>query len=465
MKNDTMNLFRGGVFVAICALFVALFVQVPTASAIPSYARQTGFPCKSCHYMPPELTPLGRAFKLNGYTMSGKPTVTSPAKGNVSGLNILETFPLSVLLDTSFTSLKSPEPLSQNGSFQLPQQASLFLAGAWSTHVGSFIQVTYTSQDDHFTWDNSDIRYANATHLLKKDLAYGITLNNNPTVEDLWNSTPAWGFPWVGSDWAPGPTAGALINGGLGSDVAGIGMYAMWDNHLYIDGTIYRSAHIGVPQPNTGNGLGINIRGVAPYWRVAWQQNSTNNNLEIGTYGMHLKSTPGGITGLEDAYTDWAGDFQYDHIFPQFHGDVLSIRGTYIRENSALLNTFTGGGADIVQHHLNTIQANAEYHFGDKYSATIGYFNVDGTPDFSLYSGAATPGDVTTVPPVTGSVNGDPRSNGFIANLSWWPVQNIGLSAQYTAYTRFNGGNTNYDNNGRNASSNNTIYLVARFVF
>jgi len=470
MKNHRVHLFRGGVLATVCTLFMALFVQVPTASAIPSYARQTGFPCKSCHYMPPELTPLGRAFKLNGYTMSGKPTVTSPAKGNVSGLNILESFPLSVLLDTSFTSLKTPQPGSQNGSFELPQQASLFLAGAWSTHVGSFIQVTYTSQDDHFTWDNSDIRYANATHLLKKDLAYGITLNNNPTVEDLWNSTPAWGFPWVGSDWAPGPTAGALINGGLGSDVAGIGMYAMWDNHLYIDGTIYRSAHIGAPQPNTGldgggNPLAINIRGVAPYWRVAWQQNSTNNNLEIGTYGMHLKSTPGGITGLEDAYTDWAGDFQYDHIFPQFHGDVLSIRGTYIRENSALLNTFTGGGADVVQHHLNTIQANAEYHFGDKYSATIGYFNVDGTPDFSLYSGASTPGDVTTVPPVTGSVNGDPRSNGFIANLSWWPVQNIGLSAQYTAYTRFNGGNTNYDNNGRNASSNNTIYLVARFVF
>ena len=73
-------------------LFIALFLQAPTASAIPSYARQTGFPCKSCHYMPPELTPLGRAFKLNGYTMTGKPTVTSPGKGNQSPFNILESF-------------------------------------------------------------------------------------------------------------------------------------------------------------------------------------------------------------------------------------------------------------------------------------------------------------------------------------------------------------------------------------
>jgi hypothetical protein len=443
------------------ALLVSLFLLVPKASAIPSYARQTGFPCKSCHYTPPELTPLGRAFKLNGYTMAGKPTVTSPGKGNTSGLSILESFPLSVLFDTSFTSLKSPQPAAQNGSFQFPQQASLFLAGAWATHVGSFVQVTYTSQGDHFTWDNSDIRYANSTKLLKKDLAYGITLNNNPTVEDLWNSTPAWGFPWVGSDWAPSPNAGAIINGGLAEDVAGLGMYAMWDNHLYIAGTIYRSAHIGAPQPNTGvDGSGaplaINIRGVAPYWRIAWQQNSKNNNLEVGTYGIHLKSTPGAITGLEDGYTDWAADFQYDRIIPQFRGDVVSIRGSYIRENSSLLSTFTNVGASVVQHHLNTVQANAEYHLGDKYSATFGFFNIDGTPDPALFP----PG------PLTGNANnGDPRSNGYIANVSWWPVQNIGLTFQYTGYTRFNGAGTNYDGAGRNADSNNTLYLIARFVF
>jgi hypothetical protein len=441
------------------ALLISLFLQVPTASAIPSYARQTGFPCKSCHYMPPELTPLGRAFKLNGYTMAGKPTVTSPGKGNTSGLSILESFPLSVLFDTAFTSTKSHVPGSQNGSFQFPEDASIFLAGAWATHVGSFVQVTYDVQNAHFTWDNSDIRYANSTKLFKKDLAWGITLNNNPTVEDLWNSTPAWGFPSVNSDWAPTPNAGAIINGGLAQDVAGLGGYAMWNNHLYFAGTIYRSDHLGAPQPNTGAGQGFNIRGVAPYWRVAWQQTSKNNYLEVGTYGMHIKSTPLGITGLEDGYTDWAADFQYDRTIPQFRGDVLSIRGTYIRENSALLATASipvNPGAAFVPHHLNTVQANAEYHFGDKYSGTIGYFNVTGTSDSLLFPSGT---------PVTGNTNGDPRSAGYIANISWWPVQNIGLTLQYTGYTRFNGAATNYDGAGRNANSNNTLYLLARFVF
>lgn len=446
--------------IAICsAVFFAVFIQPPTASAIPSYARQTGFPCKSCHYMPPELTPLGRAFKLNGYTMTGKPTVTSPGKGTTSGLSILENFPLSVLFDTSFTSLKSPEPGTQNGSFQFPQQASLFLAGAWATHLGSFVQVTYSGQGDHFSWDNSDIRYANATKLAGKDLAFGLDLNNNPTVEDLWNSTPAWGFPWVSSDWAPGPTAGALINGGLAEDVAGAGAYAMWDNHLYIDATLYRSAHLGVQQPfngtdGSGNAL-FNIRGVAPYWRLAWQQDSGNNNLMVGTYGMYVKATPGAITGLEDVYTDWAFDFQYDRVIPQFHGDVFSLRGTYIRENSALTNSINAGAASPGGHHLNTAQANAEYHFGDKYSATVGWFNVNGISDPLLYQTG----------PVSGNFNGDPRSNGYVLNFSWWPVQNIGLTAQYTGYTTFNGAATNYDGALRNASANNTIYLLARFVF
>ena len=60
------------------------------------------------------------------------------------------------------------------------------------------MQVTYDSQADHFSWDNTDIRYANhGGKLFDKPITFGLTLNNNPSVEDLWNSTPAWGFPWV----------------------------------------------------------------------------------------------------------------------------------------------------------------------------------------------------------------------------------------------------------------------------
>jgi len=442
-------------FGVLAVLAVLAFVRVPTARAVPSYSRQTGFSCSSCHTTPPELTPLGRTFKLNGYTIAGMATITSKKSGREAGLELLQTFPLAVLFDTSFTTTRASQPGTQNGNFEFPQDASLFLAGAWSTHVGSFMQVTYNGQADHFSWDNTDIRYSNATKLLHKDLVYGVTLNNNPSVEDLWNDTPAWGFPWVSSDAAPTPTAAAIINGTLAQDVAGIGGYGMWNNHLYLAATIYRSQHLGGPQPNPGTNFGFNIRGVAPYWRVAWQETTKNNYLEIGSYGMHMNSTPNGVTGPEDSYTDWAFDFQYDRKIPQWRGDILSVRGTYIRENSNLLATYNAGGASQPGHHLNTVQANAEYHLGNRLSGTFGLFSINGTPDLLLYPTMA----------VSGSAKNDPRSNGYITNVSWWPAQNFDLAFQYTGYLRFNGSGTNYDGSGRSAGGNGTVYLLGRFIF
>jgi len=172
---------------------------------------------------------------------------------------------------------------------------------------------------------------------------------------------------------------------------------------------------------------------------------------------MYMKSTPNDVVGpttesgatLTDNYTDVAADFQYDRTIPKFHNDILSIRGVYIHENSALHASDTDnlGLADSVPHHLNTIKANAEYHFGDRYTGTFGWFNTTGTRDLTLYGPFG------------------PSNSGYVLNLSWWPTQNIDLAAQYTGYFKFNGASTNYDGAGRNASDNNTTYILARFVF
>jgi hypothetical protein len=425
-----------------------------SVQAVPSYARQTGLPCGGCHYNPPELNPAGRKFKLFGYVDKDKdkPGITDNSGKRHAGLDLLSSLPLSARLEASFTSTASPQPGTQNGNFEFPQDVSLFLAGAWTSNVGSFVQVTYDTQDDHFGIDNTDIRYANKRNVAGKELVYGLDLNNNPTVEDLWNSTPAWGFPWVASDSAPTPTAAPIIQGALAQDVAGIGGYAMWDNHLYLDATIYRSEHVGVSQPNPGT-ASYNIRGVAPYWRVAWQQLTPRTQYEVGAYGMHMESTPGAIVGLKDGYTDWAADFQVDRTL--FRKDVLSLRGTYIHENSDLVATYAAMGAVQPDHHLNTALVNAEYHFGNRLSGTVGWFDTGGTVDTSLYSQS----------PVTGSANGDPRGAGYIANISVWPMQNLQLAVQYTGYARFNGAAMNYDGAGRNASGNNTVYLDVHFIF
>src|ERR1700687_3664439 len=56
-----------------CALALVVFTGMALpriASAVPSFARQTGMPCSQCHTLSfgPALTAYGRQFKLNGYT-------------------------------------------------------------------------------------------------------------------------------------------------------------------------------------------------------------------------------------------------------------------------------------------------------------------------------------------------------------------------------------------------------------
>ena len=59
---------------AVAALLAAAFLVIEFAAparALPSYARQTGQPCGTCHTDFAGLTPYGRRFKINGYTSGG----------------------------------------------------------------------------------------------------------------------------------------------------------------------------------------------------------------------------------------------------------------------------------------------------------------------------------------------------------------------------------------------------------
>ena len=450
-----MSRFRQLVEIGIMA-GAALLAFTPQARGVASFARQTNLPCSACHTTLPELTPLGRVFKLNGYTMTGIQQITSPSTrgADKAGLNLNTWLPISAFFQVSFTSTNQAQPGTQNGNVEFPQAASLFLAGAFSSHAGGFVQVTYSGSADHFSWDNTDLRYANRTKVGGKELIYGLTLNNNPTVEDLWNDVPAWGFPWLAPDSTPGPLAGAIVDGGLAQDVAGLGVYAMYDGHLYGDFTAYRSEHLGGPQPPDGMGFN-NIHGLAPYWRVAWQQSHGNNYLELGTYGMHVATSPNTVLTPTDTYNDVAADLQWERVFPSLHNDLLTVHSTYIHEDSDLTATFAGAGANLPKHHLNTFRLDGIYHFGNKYALTGGAFSTKGTADPVLYAQA----------PLSGSANGNPKTDGYIFNFSYWPVQNIQLAAQYTGYLDFNGAKTNYDGANRNASGNNSIYLVAWFIF
>jgi hypothetical protein len=127
-----------GIFSTLFAVIALFVLSVPSARAVPSYSRQTGMPCAACHYAPPELTPFGRTFKLEGYTFTTKAQVSDDKKDHNSALHLLEAFPLSAILDVRLRRQNHPSPAPRTGIFSfLRLHLSFWLVPGPATWVAS----------------------------------------------------------------------------------------------------------------------------------------------------------------------------------------------------------------------------------------------------------------------------------------------------------------------------------------
>jgi hypothetical protein len=418
---------------------------------LPSYARQTGLACSACHYQFLTLTPFGRKFKLNGYILTNLPSLVDKDSTTNGGRLGLSPFSLlSAMATAAVTHTKDDLPDTQNDAVALPQELSGFLAGRIAPKVGLFSQFTYAGADGAFGIDNVDIRFADkATIGGSTEMAYGFTLNNNPAVQDLWNTTPAWGFPFIGSEGAPGGAASALIDGGLSQNVLGLGGYAMVGKLVYGELSVYRSAFQGAAAPSSATGA---IHGVAPYWRLALQKEWEHQYLMVGTFGLHTSLFPDVLTGPRNTYSDVGADAQFESKAGT--GNVV-VRGAWIHERQTLDATFEAGGSANAKNTLKVFRVNGSYYPRQWLGVTGGYFDTRGSTDAGLYA----------PDPVDGSASGSPKTNGFIGEVDVNPWENTRVGVQYTAYSNFNGGKTDYDGSGRNASGNNTLYAFTWLAF
>jgi hypothetical protein len=453
------------------ALLAALTLGSKPASAVPSFARQTGQPCATCHNGDfPQLTPFGRQFKLNGYTAGG----TRCRDNGAAEADANAQIPLAVMVVTTYTHTQKDLPelpknrkqdtngldgsngLKTNNNVMV-QDTSLFFAGQIYCKLGAFIQATYDRPDEVFALDNADIRYADKTKIAGVDLIYGLTANNNPSVEDPWNTTPAWRLPSDPSS-AFGPDFPApLIDGGLGQIVAGGGAYIFADNMFYAAFSAYKT-----PDNRTLQALGEGlpdyvIDGVAPYWRLALEKTWDVYSLMVGTFGMHADNLPDPTITSTDKYTDVGWDAQFQYI-----SDVnfFTARFSYIYEWQKLDATFDGGkGAENLKNNLQELNVSATYSYDATYTLTLGYFNIQGSTDVTLYGAFPT---------------GSPNTSGEVIDLgfspwshggpSLWPWLNTRVGVNFTHYDKINGATTLYDGS-RDAKDENTVLLYAWTAF
>ena len=412
--------------------------------ALPSFAGQSGQPCAACHIgaFGPQLTPFGRDFKLYGYTATdGKPHFP----------------PIAVGVQTSFTRTNADQPggaarwFAPNNNFAF-DQGSIYYAGRIAPNLGGFVELNFSGIARTASLNNMDIRFAKDFSVRDQDVVLGVTFNNQPSAQDLWNSTPTWGFPYNASGLSPTPMAATLIDGGLGHRTVGSGVYTLWNDTIYLETAVYaglsRDTRTVLGElPNAGTDT---IVGPIPYWRLALQKSfdKERHNVQIGTYGLHASLYPGGdgSASRTDSFTDIAFDANYQWISNP--GSVVSNRlsahMTWIHENQRLSANNPLNGT-LRDGQLQTFRADMSYSIGATWTPTVQYFQTSGAPNPVYWSLLA---------PV-------PDSAGLIAELAYvpwgkpdspWPWINMRLAAQYVAYTRFNG-------SSNRAADNNALFL------
>jgi hypothetical protein len=439
---------------AACALvaFAALFAG--GAQAIPLYARQLGgMACAGCHAGGnfPELTPFGRKFKALGYTLGER------------------TLPLSAMVLASHDRLASQAgSASPDVDFAHDRQTrlqaiSLFSGGRISEHTGAFVQWTYDPAAHHGALDNTDLRYARSFRLGGADALWGVTLNNNPSVQDLYNSVPAWAYPYNSPGGAfPGFGAQPLVMGGLAQQVAGLGAYIDWNDFIYAELTGYRTARGPLSvfragtynaDPASGGPGPYAVSGTSPYWRVALHRINGAHDWELGAFGFDARQFSDSYNNASPTthFTDVAIDGQYHYTRGEF---LYSAIGTWIHERQRFDSDLIGVTAANARNTLDWRQIKLGLGWRAKYHASVAFFGSTGSADALLYAA---------------NLAQRPDTRGAIFELSYLPHPQVKLGIQYVRFNRFNGSAASYDATGtlanRVASDNNTLSLYLWTAF
>jgi hypothetical protein len=272
-------------------------------------------------------------------------------------------------------------------------------------------------------------------------------------VQDVFNTAPAWSYPYLSS---PVSTVGSaqflpLIEGGLAQQVVGTGGYVYWNKLLYGELTAYSTAD-GIwsflskgNKPGDPNHPQTYLRGYNPYWRLALTHEWGAQNIMLGTFGMVANVYPNNADSIPifaqgvTRFRDIGVDAQYQYLLDPH---TITAQARYIKENIGDAQNFVFG--DNKSANLGSLRRKASYIYQAKYGVSLSFFNVTGSADSVAYASSA---------------NFHPNTQGWMPEIFWIPYQYVRLGVQYTHFTKFLGSKNNYDGTGRNASDNDTLFI------
>jgi hypothetical protein len=452
-------------------------ISLNYAEALPLFSRQTDQNCVACHAggQYPELTPYGRYFKLTGYTLGKRANV-----------------PVSVQFvggaATSTNGNNGTGQVNQSGKLE-PNYLFLNVGGKITDNFGAFSQWYYAFNEqvsgngnipnqNQFAADIQDWRYADryvgdSTDTIK-DFIWGASLNNYAGATDVWNSSPMWMYPYMGST-RNYSTYGLPFNTRLSAysiHNPGVGVYAYINRNFYVEADLYQSGGSGAlswmtyPATNSNpNNAPVYLKGVNPYVRLAYQSDErAGHNWMVGVLGANINqysscttiANSGSYQGSVPScrainspalssgtvqYQDRAVDGQYQYLVDPH---TVTAQARYTKETISDPNGILYSNAN---NKTNSFMTKISYVYNATYGAAVAFQNITGTAD-TFYGTNA----------VTGAAL-NPNSAAWIPSIWYQPLQNVRLTYQYTAFTKYNGGTINYNGLGTNASANNASWL------
>lgn len=436
---------------------LALAAGCSQLCGLPSFASQTGQKCAACHVGGdwPQLTPWGRFFKLSGYT-AGTPVIDKERALRLP-VGVFGQAGLTWAQDANNATGGTVIPHS--GVLE-PYEFSAEVATKVTNFMGVFYEYTVGNTFPGWRGDSGavDIRAVHFFYAGRHEILAAIDSNNNPTVQDVWNSSPDWSFPFYSSPWAPGAQTAPVISR-LGSQSGSVGAYALIDRHVYVEGSVYRVGTgffrwmtAGTPFSNPGISY---LKGFNPYWRAYWTTAKGPDSIMVGTFGMQANVFPDAAqpTGPANSLTDSGFDAQYQHLLSR---QKTTLRASYIYEARSWGASFPIGSVGTPTGDAKFLNLSGSYSLGDAWTFHAGYLLTSANHDALRYTVTDESGN---------TVSTSPDSTGYVLEVDRHLSQNLQLMAQYRGFLKYNGLQNKIDGVSRSASDNNTLWVSIFFGF
>lgn len=319
---------RTFLFLSVFAMAITGVMVTPQeSSAVPAFARQTGYECNSCHFQYfPKLSAMGRAFKMGGFTDTSIDLIEG------DNISLPATMPVSFLtkfryLMQSNKTSGDPKSGAERGEIEVPDEATFFVGGRLASNIGYALEVA-----DHGFGKGAVLFGIPTGSDLKLGVYVQATDGHGPANGFELNNT---GFLRGQRGWEDrkGVYAGQWV--GVASAATGLGLYGGSDMFWF---------NVGLwgPADKFGGGTTIDTGfDLAVYYRAAFTPNIAGFDASIGVVGAS-----GTVKCVECAPAHEDGSHPVTEIKTDMTGADIQLQGEVSGMSLEIGGSYVTGGED-----------------------------------------------------------------------------------------------------------------------